>query len=43
MRTWIAARLIMLALWLDASTVVYASIDMVKALLDAVDREKGNE
>lgn len=38
MKTWIAARLIMLALWLDASTVVYASIDMVKALLDTIDK-----
>jgi len=43
MKKWIAARLIMLALWLDANTVVYASIDMVKALLDAVDREEGND
>jgi len=43
MKTWIAARLIMLALWFDANTVVYASIDMVKALLNALDREKGND
>jgi len=43
MKTWIAARLIMLALWLDVETVVYASIDIFRALLDVIDREEGND
>jgi hypothetical protein len=41
MKKWIAERLIMLALWFDAITVANASIDMVKALLDAV--KKGED
>ena len=41
MKIWIAQRLIMLALWLDVKTVVYASIDIVRSLNDVI--EKGED
>ena len=43
MKTWIAQRLILLAVWLDVETVVYASIDIFKALLDCVEKEEGDD
>jgi len=39
MKTWIAQRLILLAIWLDVETVIYASIDIFRALLDVVEKE----
>jgi hypothetical protein len=41
MKTWIARRLIIWAIWLDVEEVVYASIDIFRALLDVV--EKGED
>jgi len=42
MKKWIAQRLILLAIWLDVETVVYASIDIFKALLEYAEKEEGN-
>ena len=42
MKTWIAQRLILLAVWLDVETVVYASLDIFRALLDVVEKGEGD-
>jgi hypothetical protein len=41
MKTWIAQRLILLAVWLDVETVIYASFDIVRSLNDVI--EKGED
>jgi hypothetical protein len=42
MKTWIAQRLILLAVWLDVETVIYASFSIYNSLLDIIEKEEGN-
>jgi hypothetical protein len=42
MKIWIAQRLILLAVWLDVETVVYASLDIVRSLNDVIGKEEGD-
>jgi hypothetical protein len=40
MKKWIAERLILLALWLDAETVIFASFDVLKTLCGSLKEEQ---
>jgi len=40
MKKWIAERLILLAIWLDVETVIYASFDIINTLFDSLDDEQ---
>jgi hypothetical protein len=42
MKKWIAERLILLAVWLDVETVVYASFDIVRSLNDVIEKGEGD-
>ena len=42
MKIWIAQRLILLAVWLDVETVIYASFDIVRSLNDVIEKGEGN-
>jgi hypothetical protein len=43
MKTWITQRLILLAVWLDVETVIYASFDICNSLLNVLEKEEGND
>lgn len=40
MKKWIAERLVLLALWLDVETVIYAAFDIIKTLFVSLDDEQ---
>jgi len=42
MKKWIAERLILLAVWLDVETVIYASFDIVSSLNDVIEKGEGD-
>jgi hypothetical protein len=42
MKKWIAERLILLAVWLDVETVVYASFDIVRSLMMSLEKGEGD-
>jgi len=42
MKKWIAERLILLAVWLDVETVIYASFDIVRSLNDVIEKGEGD-
>jgi hypothetical protein len=43
MKKWIAERLILLAVWLDVETVIYASFDIVRSLNDVIEKGEGDD
>jgi hypothetical protein len=43
MKKWIAERLILLAVWLDVETVVYASLDIVRSLNDVIKQGESDD
>jgi len=40
MKKWIAERLVLLAIWLDVETVIYASFDIINTLFVSLDDEQ---